>query len=80
MGKSELKLKLHSLVDRINDEMILLNFYNAFSSIDADSQKDVYQLTDAQNNRLAESLTQYKNGNIVDDREVRKQISSWLGK
>ena len=36
MGKSELKLKLHNLVDRINDEMILLNFYNAFSSIDAD--------------------------------------------
>ena len=80
MGKSELKLKLHSLVERINDEMILLNFYNAFASFDNEQQKDSYQLTEEQSALLEESLTQYKNGDTVSDNEVRKQISSWLGK
>ncbi len=80
MGKSELKLKLHSLVERINDEMILLNFYNAFASFDNEQQKDSYQLTEEQSARLEESLAQYKNGDTVSDNEVRKQISSWLGK
>ena len=80
MRKSELKLKLHNMVDMINDEVLLLNFYNAFSYVQMDSEKDTYQLTDEQNNRLAESLLQYKNGNVIDDREVRKQLSSWIGK
>lgn len=79
MGKSELKLKLHSLVDKINDEMLLLNFYNAFSSI-ASVENNKYELTEEQNNRLADSILQYKNGNVVDDKEVRKEIASWLEK
>ncbi len=79
MRKSELKLKLHNLVDQINDEMILLNFYDAFSSLTSE-KKNNYELSEEQNTRLSESLVQYKNGNVVDDNEVRKQIASWLEK
>lgn len=80
MNKSEIKLKLHSLIENINDEMVLLNFYNAFSSFESDAYSDSYQLTDKQANRLAESVVQYKTGEILDDSEVRKQILSWLEK
>lgn len=80
MGKSELKLKLHSLVDKINDEIILFNFYDAFSSLASGTENKEYQLTEKQDIRLAESLMQFKSGNVIDDIEVRREIVSWLEK
>lgn len=79
MSKSEIKSKLHNLVDKINDEMLLLNFYNAFNSV-AEESVTSDQLTQEKKLRLNQSLNQYKNGEIVQDTEVRKQISSWIEK
>lgn len=79
MNKNEIKAKLHTLVDSISDDMLLFNFYDAFTSLVNESGVS-NELTPEQNNRLAESLAQYKSGSVISDMEVRRQISLWIEK
>ena len=46
--------------------------------IDSKVKEDIYQLSDAQRNRIMESKAQIKKGQFIDNDDLEKEIDLWL--
>ncbi len=82
MNSLKIKSDFHKLIDKINDETVLLNFFDALKdfvshSMDVDI---VDELTKKQKSRLKISLEQSRAGKTITDNEMKKEIRKWLGK
>ena len=78
MPTAEIKKKLHSYIDMIEDE-VKLEMLNEAAEAYATNQPDVIDLlTPVQLNRLERSLKQADEGNTVSNEEVMKMSREWV--
>ncbi|MEO8147744.1 MAG: hypothetical protein ABI723_08920 [Bacteroidia bacterium] len=82
MNTKNLKEELHKLVDELNDDVALENFYKAMnyyklqnSSIEILDELDSKQLA-----RLLESIEQGKAGKTTSHLEMKKEIQQWFSR
>ena len=82
MESYELKTKCHTLIDLIDDEDILEDFYFAMDSYyQKDKRTDIIDdLSDRQLNRLDESIRQAESGQTIPHVAMKKKIQQWLTK
>ncbi|HLP47412.1 MAG TPA: hypothetical protein VK186_16590 [Candidatus Deferrimicrobium sp.] len=82
MESMELKTKCHNLIDLIDDDDILEDFYFAMDTYyKRDRRRDIIDdLTDDQINRLDESIHQSESGKTIPHETVRAEIKQWLMK
>ncbi|NOZ47941.1 MAG: hypothetical protein GXO79_14355 [Chlorobi bacterium] len=66
----------HNLIKRILDlkDNTLLEYLNIALS----KENSIVEVTDYERQFLDKSEQDYKNGNIISDEEVRKEITEWL--
>lgn len=81
MNKTELKFRLHHLVDELEDIDTLNLMHEVFSGLAVDSEKDfIDELTGNQKERLERSLKQVAEGRVIPDAVMRERIKQWLTK
>lgn len=82
MNTIKLKTEFLRLVDKVNDESILLSFVEALKDISSHQAKmDIIDnLTVAQKKRLKESLTQNQKGKILSHEQMKREVNKWIGK
>lgn len=80
MNTQNLKDKLHKLVDEINDDATLENFYEAMNYFSLQKSKtDILdELDEEQLQRLMESVAQNKQGKTIKHEEMKKEIEQWF--
>ncbi|OFY91163.1 MAG: hypothetical protein A3K10_14250 [Bacteroidetes bacterium RIFCSPLOWO2_12_FULL_31_6] len=78
----QLKTQFHHLIDDIQDQKLLNEFYKILTSYKSNKQSyDIIdELTDVQKNRLSESMEQYSAGKTISDEEMKSEIKKWLTK
>jgi hypothetical protein len=78
---SELKSKLHELIDGTNDNILLENIYNALRQQVENKPKDFLdELSADQLNELHEANAQYESGETKTHEEVLELLSRWRKK
>lgn len=82
MESMELKTKCHNLIDLIDDDDILEDFYFAMDNYcKRDRRRDIIDdLTADQLARLDESIRQGESGETMPHETVKKEIKQWLMK
>ncbi|HYG16648.1 MAG TPA: hypothetical protein VEC12_12905 [Bacteroidia bacterium] len=79
MNKTELRFRLHHLVDKLEDIDTLNLMHEVFSGLAVDSEKDIIdELTGNQKERLERSLKQAAEGRVIPDVVMRERIKQWL--
>lgn len=78
---SELKTKLHELIDGTNDTILLENIYNALKQQVENSPNDFLdELSPKQLNELHEAEAQYERGETKSHDEVLALLKQWRKK
>lgn len=82
MNSKNLKEELHKLVDELNDDVALENFYKAMNYYKLQSGKTeiLDELDSNQLARLLESVQQGKNGKTTSHLEMKKEIQQWFSR
>jgi hypothetical protein len=84
MSKEEikqLKEKIHSQIDKLNDETALQILQEAVTSYSLSSQTDIVdELTPHQQQRLKESLQQADESKALSNEEVKEKTKEWLSR
>ena len=80
MEAVELKAKFHNLIDLIDDNDVLEDFYIVLNDYhERDGSSDIIDdLTEAQKIRLNESITQSDKGKTVPHETMKAEIKQWL--
>ena len=80
MDKTLLKSNIHKLIDRIENESILEEYYNEMKSILEKSQDSVWdKLTDEQKKEVLLSYDESENGNnLIENKSVMNKYRDWL--
>ena len=81
METANIKEKFHNLIDLIDDDDVLGDFYQALNDYhERDRKKDIIDdLTDAQKARLKESLRQSDSGKTIPHDVLKAEINRWAG-
>lgn len=75
---SELKNKLHDLIDGTNDTILLENIYNALRHQVERNKNDILDdLSAEQLFQLNESISEYRRGNSKTHEEVLQLLKQW---
>lgn len=78
---SELKNKLHELIDSSNDNIFLENIYNALRHrVESEPKDFLDELSPAQLNSLHEANAQYERGETKTHEEVLELLKRWRKK
>jgi hypothetical protein len=82
MEAMELKTKFHTLIDLIDDVDALEDFYRVMSNYhERNGSHDIIDdLTEAQKNRLNESIHQSDSGKTIPHETMKAEIKQWLTK
>jgi len=82
MTKEKLKSEFHKLIDDIEDERMLENFFEVFSeySKECNSIDIVDDLREDQKRRLISSLQQVRDGKLLSNDKMKDEIKKWLTK
>lgn len=77
MEASELNLKL-DLINKINelDDIKIIKEIRKFLDFELDEK--VYELSQAQKERIAEARTEYKNSLTLTEEQANNEIDEWL--
>lgn len=77
MEASELNLKL-DLINKINelDDIKIIKEIKRFLDFELDEK--VYELSQAQKERIAEARTEYKNSLTLTEEQANNEIDKWL--
>ena len=82
MEKEKLRSEFHKLIDKIDDEGLLENFYEAISNYSKqDRSVDIIdELSDKQKERLNQSIEQVSDRDTTDNDTMKEEIKKWLTK
>jgi len=82
MTKDKLKSEFHKLIDNIDDERLLENFYYAISDYSKQNKSiDIIdELTEKQRARLMSSIEQVSESNTICNDKMKEEIKGWLSK
>ena len=80
MEAVELKAKFHNLIDLIDDNDVLEDFYRVLNDYQKrDGSSDIIDdLTEAQKVRLNKSINQSDKGKTVPHETMKAEIKQWL--
>ena len=80
MNTIELKQNFHHLIDSIDNEKLLLNFYDLIKKRSSAKEGQLWNnLTDQEQKELLLSLEESKNPeNLIDHEEMKKKHKKWL--
>lgn len=80
MNTIELKQNFHHLIDSIDNENLLINFYDLIKKKSSAKEGQLWdQLTDTERDELLLSLEESKNPeNLVPHEQMRKKHGKWL--
>jgi len=76
----EMKAKLYSQIEQLNNETALQMLQEAVTAYSAPSNDILDDLSAAQKERLNDSLKQASEGNTTSDDEVKQKARQWLSK
>jgi len=78
MNNTSIRNELHQLIDSIEDELMLSDYYR-FIKLNAGSKSDILdELNEDQILRLRSSQEQMSNSNGTPDKLVRERFKKWL--
>ncbi len=80
MEKDKIKSEFHKLIDSIEDDKLLENFYNVISAY-GNQNKDtdiIDELTEKQKARLMKSVEQVSESDTINNEIMNEQIRKWL--
>ena len=80
MEKDKIKSEFHKLIDSIEDEKLLENFYDVISAY-GNQNKDtdiIDELTEKQKARLMNSVEQVSESDTINNEIMNEQIRKWL--
>lgn len=80
---TKIKTQLHKVIDSINDDEILEGLFNVLNDYQEHYKRKgdiVDELSSQQKKRLKQSVNQSKNGQVISDTKMRKEIKKWLAK
>lgn len=78
---SDLKNKLHELIDNSNDTIFLENIYRAMQhQVGMDKRDILDDLSGEQLSQLNESIAQYRRGETKTHEEVLQLLKQWRSK
>jgi len=82
MTISEIRNHFHTLIDTINDEKTLLQFYEALSFLQNKGKSKLWEsLTEEQQQQVLASYEESKNPeNEISHSEMKKEHEKWLSK
>lgn len=75
MSTAELKLKVINRITNITDNNLIEQIHRL---IDFELEKDVYELSEEQIQRIAEAREEYQKGDTLTNEEAIKEIEKWL--
>ena len=76
-----LKEKLHVLIDKTDDPVILENIYRLLNDrVDNESPDILDELSPAQLNSLNESIGEYRRGELKSHAEILQLLKEWRSK
>lgn len=80
MNTIELKKNLHDLIDSIDNENLLLNFYDLIRRRTSTKEGQLWsRLTKQEKKELLSTLEQSENhGNLISHKEMKKKHNKWL--
>ncbi len=80
MDTIELKQSFHHLIDSIDNENLLINFYNLIKKRSSAKEGQLWnKLTDQEQKELLLSLEESKNPeNLIDHEEMKMKHKKWL--
>ncbi|MCF6212580.1 MAG: hypothetical protein L3J45_00990 [Flavobacteriaceae bacterium] len=80
MNTIELKQNFHLLIDSIENEKLLINFYNLIKKRSSTKEGQLWnKLTNQEQEELLLSLEESKNiENLVSHNEMKKKYEKWL--
>jgi len=80
MDTIELKQSFHHLIDSIDNENLLINFYNLIKKRSSAKEGQLWNnLTDQEQKELLLSLEESKNPeNLIDHEEMKMKHKKWL--
>lgn len=79
MTKTEIKQNIHSLVDTMDNENILIQVKEMLESISNDSISFV-KLSKEEQNSIRKGIDQLDNGKKIDYEDIKKNYPEWLRK
>jgi hypothetical protein len=75
---SDLKTKLHELIDNSNDNILLENIYRAMlHQVDMNKRDILDDLSSDQLSQLNESIAEYRSGKFKTHEEVLQLLKEW---
>jgi hypothetical protein len=82
MSPFELKESIHKIIDEIDDNDALENFYEIISDYTKRGEYDdiIDELNSSQKKRLAKSMEQSYSAQLVMDKKAKSEINKWLKK
>jgi hypothetical protein len=89
MSIQEMKSRIHQLVDQAEDEVVLREVSlilsgeadgNPFNDLTDEQLATLNDLTDAQRERLEQSLNDHKDGRTVSHEDMKQRHGQWLNK
>ncbi|MBS1551777.1 MAG: hypothetical protein JST15_06890 [Bacteroidetes bacterium] len=82
MEKDKIKSEFHKLIDSIDDEKLLSNFYDVISAYgNQNNDMDIIdELTEKQKARLMNSVEQVRENDTINNEQMNEQIRKWLTK
>ncbi len=82
MTKEKLKSEFHKLIDNIEDERLLENFYDVISEYSKRNKSiDIIdELTEKQRARLMNSIGQVGETDTINNDKMKSEIRKWLTK
>jgi PHD/YefM family antitoxin component YafN of YafNO toxin-antitoxin module len=80
MSTTQIRQRLHGLIDTIQDDNRLRDLYAALADAERLPQEITDELTTEQHQRLAHSLAQVKSGTTVSHEAAKQQITEWLSR
>lgn len=80
MTTMELKQNFHHLIDSIDNEKLLINFYDLIKKRSSAKEEQLWnKLNDQEQNELLLSLEESKNPeNLISHEEMKKKHKKWL--
>lgn len=78
---SDIKVKLHELIDGTNDDAVLENLYGYLKSHTEQRRKDILdELSEEDRLLLHDSMAEYRRGEFRSHEEILKLLREWRGK
>jgi predicted lipase len=78
---NDLKSKLHELIEKTNDNILLENIYQAMRhQVDVNKRDILDDLSPEQLSQLNESIAEYRSGKTKSHEEVLQLLKEWKSK